>query len=132
MDNNGQQILELEWGTPGGEPVPSGMYPDSILRGFEPVPAKVDEDGKKYDAALKWVFEISQGEHKGKTATGIGPTKPTDKNATGRLLTSMGVAVGVPGARVNLQELIGKRFSVVIGPNKANRPVVQYAYPPKA
>ncbi len=120
------QLFELECGSGGGEPVPLGLHRAKFV-GLEHLPA-TEKDGTRYGEAVRLKFEVVGGEHAGKVASNIGPTKPTPQNTTGRILASMGLDVG-PGKKVNLRECIGREYNVAVQPNRTNRPVVGSAYP---
>lgn len=123
------EVLELEWGHGGGESPPPGQYNHCPFGGLELVPAS-EKDGKTMEAGVRFRFRVTEGEHKDKVATAIGPVKPTEKNRTGRLLKSMGV-IGQPGAKTSIKDLIGRKFNIVVGLSQGGKPVVEYAFPVK-
>lgn len=123
------ELMELEWGHGGGESPPQGQYDPCEFLGIELVPP-AEKDGKEMGEAVRFRFKVLEGEHMGKVAPAIGPIRPTEKNRTGRLLKSMGVD-GAPGAKTSIKDLIGRKFSIVVGLSQGGKPVVEYAFPSK-
>jgi hypothetical protein len=38
---------------------------------------------------------------------------------------------GAPGAKTSIKDLIGRKFSIVVGLSQGGKPVVEYAFPSK-
>jgi hypothetical protein len=127
--NQAEQVFELEWGQPGGDPVPVGQHVGEFL-GLEPVPA-TERDGKRLEAAIRFRFRVCEGDHADKVAAATGPVRPTEKNRSGRLLSSMGVAVGKPGQTTSIKDLIGRKFNIIVGLSQGGKPIVEFAFPKK-
>jgi hypothetical protein len=123
------EVMELEWGHGGGESPPVGQYQNCDFLGVELVPAS-EKDGKAMEEGVRFRFRVTEGDHKDKVATAIGPVKPTEKNRTGRLLKSMGVTAQA-GTKTSIKDLIGRKFNLVVGLSQGGKPVVEYAFPVK-
>jgi hypothetical protein len=68
----------------------------------------------KYGAGLKFVFEITSGDHAGEQATRItGPT-PTPKNACGRMIAGVSGETLKPGVRIDLAPYVGEIYMVQV------------------
>lgn len=96
--------------------VPAGTY-TGIFKGIESVPPLPDKD---YGPAVKFIFEVTQGEHKGKTPTRITALPkggPSHKNALGRMILALlGGESPKVGESPNIEALRGKEYLVIVSP----------------
>jgi hypothetical protein len=118
------EIHELNCGA-GGDSPPVGQYDPIEFVGLEQVPAK-GEMGE----GIRWRFKVLEGEHAGKIVGRIGPMRPTPKNASGKILAGMlGRAIG--DEKVNIKDLIGKRFVGVVALSDNDKPRLELVWPKK-
>lgn len=95
--------------TSGG--VPAGSYIARFV-GVEPTTSKIGE-------GLKWVWEVTSGPHAGAKVSRITDTKPTLKNACGRMLAGvMGKALS-DGDVADPAVFVGKSYCVIVGPSES-------------
>ena len=87
--------------------IPAGTYLARFL-GIEPI---VSDD---YGPGFRWLWEIASGPLKGQLiARGTG-RKPTARNACGLMLRSVTGTDLVVGQEFDLDELVGRLFTVVV------------------
>ena len=101
--------------TTGGGP-PAGVYKAKFV-GVE------ETEHDEYGAGLKFVFEVTSGDHAGEQATRITGTKPTPKNACGRMLAGISGESLKPGCQIDLAPHVGTEFMLQVEetPNGATR-----------
>ena len=109
--------LELEW-CAASEPAPEGIHEGEFL-GCEKMPKNED-----YGEGVRFKFVVRGGEHDGKMTSNIGTAKPTASNISGRLIKGLLGAEPKPGDKLNLNDYIGKRYTLVVSKNQKGRPVV--------
>jgi hypothetical protein len=103
-------MLQFEVKAGGGPP--AGFYRGNFLA----VETTVHEE---YGQGLKFVFEISDGDHKGELATRITSNTPTPKNAAGRMIAGLTGETLTPGKTVDLTPFVGKEYLLQVE-NTAN------------
>jgi hypothetical protein len=95
----------------GGGP-PAGFYKGT----FRTVEATEHEE---FGAGLKFVFEVSEGDHKGELATRITSAEPTPKNAAGRMISGITGETLTPGKSVDLTPFVGREYLLQCEDTKA-------------
>ena len=103
-------MLQFEVKAGGGPP--AGFYKAKFLT-VEPT------EHEEYGTALKFVFEVSDGEHKNEVATRITSNTPTPKNAAGRMLSGLTGETLAPGRTVDLDPFVGREYLLQVE-NTAN------------
>ena len=94
--------MQFEVGA-GGSTVPEGFYKGTFSVAEE-------TEHEEYGAGCKWIFEVTEGEHKGEQATRITSPDPTLKNACGRVIAGiMGESLKI-GAKVDLESFVGREY----------------------
>lgn len=89
-----------------GPGAPPGAWP-AVFVGIEPTE-------NQYGKGLTWKWQVSEGEHKGKTLTRITGERPSPANACGKMLVAMLGKTPTPGESVALATLIGKRYLCIV------------------
>src|SRR5262245_665367 len=96
----------------GGSNPPVGHYKVKFV-GVEGVAANAE---KNYGAAVRFKFEVTDGELKGKPASRVCPAKVSPDNVTGRFLSGL---LGRPialGESISLDACVGKAYLAIVGP----------------
>ena len=88
------------------EEVPVAAY-KSVFRGLTPTETSKGE-------AFRWVFEVFEGEHKGKTISDLSDRKAATLNKTGRWLCALSGKSLVDGTEVNPDDYVGKKYLVIV------------------
>ena len=86
----------------GGGP-PAGFYKGT----FQTVETTEHEE---FGPGLKFVFAISEGDHKGESATRITGSEPTPKNAAGRMISGISGETLTPEKSVDLTPFVGREY----------------------
>jgi hypothetical protein len=76
---------------------------------------------EEYGEGVRFKFVVSGGIHNGKPTGNIGTVKPTANNSTGRLIKGLLGGDFKAGDKIDLKACIGKRYTLVVQPNKNNR-----------
>jgi len=98
--------LSFEVGA-GRSTVPEGLYKARFI-------AVEETEHEEYGSGCKWIFKISEGEHKGEQATRITSPTPTPKNACGRMISgALGENLKV-GSKVDLEPYIDREYLVQV------------------
>ena len=71
---------------------------------------------EEYGAGYKFVFEVSDGDHKNEQATRITSSLPTPKNACGRMISGICGEALTPGKRVDLAPFVGREYLTQVEP----------------
>jgi len=90
----------------------SGPPPGIYTGEFTEVKQTVSE---QYGPGVCLTFTVDAGEHKGTKVSRTAKPSPTAKNSMGRLLAGLMGRQLKSGESVNLQEYIGRRFTLVVG-----------------
>ncbi|WP_337173811.1 hypothetical protein [Paludisphaera sp.] len=97
--------------TEGQGGVPAGAYP-GVFTGTVGEPANEE---KGWGEGVKFLFEITAGEHKGKTPIRIvTKTKPGPNNGLGRMLVALLGAPPKPGDSINIEACIGRPYTIIV------------------
>ena len=87
----------------GGSTVPAGIFKVK----FQNVePSNHDE----YGPGLKFVFEVTDGEHDGEQATRITSDRPMPKNAAGKMIAGIIGRSLTPNEHIDLEPYVGKTY----------------------
>ena len=103
-------MLQFEVKAGGGPP--AGFYRAKFL-------TVETTEHEEFGTGLKFVFEVSDGDHKGEQATRITSSTPTPKNAAGRMLSGISGETLAPGKSVDLAPFVGKEYLLQVE-NTAN------------
>ena len=79
----------------------------------------------EYGAGLRFDFEVSEGPHKGKRTCRITGADPTPRNAAGRMLADLAGVAPANGVSVNLDDHVGREFTIVVRENDSGRTRVE-------
>jgi hypothetical protein len=90
-----------------GGSVPPGTY-NSKFVGIE------ETSHEEYGPGLRWRFEILSGEQAGREATRVTGTKPTPRNACGKILASITGSQLVLGDEIDTRDFVGREFLVAV------------------
>ncbi len=101
--------MQFEVAQGGGPPV--GVYKAKFVEVEE---TTHDEFGD----GLKFVFEITSGDHAGEQATRITGPKPTPKNACGRMLAGISGETLKPGIKIDLAPHVGEIYMLQVEETK--------------
>jgi len=101
--------MQFEIAQGGGPPV--GVY-KAKFGGVE------ETQHDEFGAGLKFVFEITSGEHAGEQATRITGPKPTPKNACGRMLAGISGETLKPGVTIDLAPHVDKTYMIQVQETK--------------
>jgi hypothetical protein len=88
------------------EDVPAGAH-KAVFRGITPTETCKGE-------AYRWVFEVVDGDLKGKTASDLSDRKVTTMNKTGRWLCALSGKPLADGTEVNPEDYVGKKYLVIV------------------
>ena len=94
-------MLQFEVKAGGGPP--AGFYRAKFL-------TVETTEHEEYGQGLKFVFEVSEGDHKGEQATRITNSSPTPKNAAGRMLSGLTGETLTPGTKIDLSPFVGREY----------------------
>jgi hypothetical protein len=64
--------------------------------------------------AFRWVFEVVEGDHKGKIASDLSDRKVTTLNKCGRWLCALSGKPLADGTSVNPDDYVGKKYLVIV------------------
>jgi hypothetical protein len=93
-----------------GGGVPAGAYAGKFL-GIEPIPA---DPIRGFGEGLRWQFEVLTGPHKGARTSRITTTKPSLKNACGKMLQGVCGKTLMLDEEVDLEAFVGHNYLVVV------------------
>ena len=96
----------------GGSTVPAGAF-RATFTGVE------DTDHEEYGAGLRFRFEVVGGGHAGEETSRITGTRPTPKNALGKILAGLTGSGLEVGQDVDIEACIGKQYLVNICETKS-------------
>ena len=94
----------------GGGP-PAGFYKGTFRN------VEITEH-EEFGPGLKFIFEVSEGEHKGEQATRITGDSPTPKNSAGRMISGISGEMLTPGKVVDLAPFVGREFLIQVEDTK--------------
>jgi hypothetical protein len=94
----------------GGGP-PAGFY-KATFRTVE------ETSHEEFGPGLKFVFEVSEGDHKSELATRITSAEPTPKNAAGRMISGISGETLAPEKNVDLAPFVGKEYLLQVEDTK--------------
>lgn len=104
-------MFDFTW-SDGQGGVPAGAYPGT-LKGIEPEPPNEE---KGWGPGVKFVFQVTSGEHVGKTPTRIvSGNRPTPNNGLGKMIVALMGGPPKPGDKVDIEACIGKPYTIVVG-----------------
>lgn len=69
----------------------------------------------QYGPGVCLTWTVDTGEHKGAKASRTGKPQPTPNNIIGKLVCGLLGRQMKPGESINLQDLVGKRYTIVVG-----------------
>jgi hypothetical protein len=99
--------MSLQFEVKAGGGPPAGFYRAKFL--------DVDTtEHEEYGTGLKFIWEVSDGDHKGEQATRITSSTPTPKNAAGRMLSGITGESLAPGKVVDLAPFVGKEYMLQV------------------
>jgi hypothetical protein len=87
---------------------PAGTYTATFV-GVE------ETNHEQWGAGLKWSWEITKGQHKGKKACRTTGTSPTPKNACGAMLKAIAGRPLAAGEEIDVEGFVGETFMVIVG-----------------
>lgn len=96
--------IEFEF-SKGGESVPAGMYKAKFVR-------VEDREKNEHGASVRFVWEVTTGEHTGREATRICgiDRPPTAKNGLGRILSGLAGKQYEPGDKIRPDDFVGRLY----------------------
>lgn len=74
----------------------------------------------EHGEGLEWQFEVIKGPHAGAKSSRTTGMVPSGKNACGRILGGMTGGAISPGAEVDLDRYVGKKFLIMVENNSTN------------
>lgn len=74
----------------------------------------------EHGEGLEWQFEVIKGPHAGAKTSRTTGMVPSGKNACGRILGGMTGGAISPGAEVDLERYVGKKFLIMVENNSTN------------
>lgn len=107
------------------ETVPQGQY-IAIFKDVQKTNHEQWGDG------VMFVFEIAAGEYKGQNATRIGKPQPTNKNATGKMISGITSRTFEQGQRIDLRQYIGMPYNVLMEPTQGGKTRIAQVWPYKS
>jgi hypothetical protein len=99
--------MSLQFEVKAGGGPPAGFYRAKFL-------TVETTEHEEYGTGLKFVFEVSDGDHKREQATRITSSTPTPKNAAGRMLSGITGETLAPGKNVDLAPFVGKEYMLQV------------------
>ncbi len=103
-------MFDFVW-SEGQGGVPAGAY-QGILKGIEPQPANEDQG---WGEGVKFVFEVTAGDHKGKTPSRIvSGRRPSSNNNLGKMIVALMGRAPTPGDKIDPTAYIGKPYTVIV------------------
>jgi hypothetical protein len=103
-----------------------GPPPGHYLAKFTGIESVTHEE---YGPGVKWKWEILQGEHAGKMAARTTGTAASVKNACGKMLAGVLGRELKQGEQVDLDQLVGREFLIVVAPTEGGSTRVEAAVP---
>ena len=79
----------------------------------------------EYGDGLRFDFEVLDGPQKGKRTCRITSADPTPRNAAGRMLGDLAGVAPANGVSVNLDDYVGREFTIVVRENDSGRTRVE-------